>query len=70
MDGDTGSWVVTLYRVVVAAVARKAHNLEVVSSILTHATKKVLKKFDSLKMTSYLCKTIERKSFSQSSIVL
>ena len=48
-----------IYREMVAAVARRAHNPKVVSSILTLATKKKLhKKFDKLKSLSYLCETI------------
>ena len=47
-----------IYREMVAAVARRAHNPKVVSSILTLATKKKLhKKFDKLKSLSYLCET-------------
>ena len=48
----------------VAAVARKAHNLEVGGSIPSLATKKKLhKKFGKLKTLSYLCETIKKTFF-------
>lgn len=70
--GEVGSNLLKLYREIVAAVARKAHNLEVGGSIPSLATKNRLttlvvklrfpiffyKEFDKLKMFSYLCSPI------------
>ena len=49
----------------VAAVARKAHNLEVGGSIPSLATKqkKVYKRFGKSKKYTYLCKTIKKTFF-------
>ena len=45
----------------VAAVARRAHNPKVGGSIPSLATKKVYKKFDYIKMFSYLCRPTKKR---------
>ena len=50
-----------IYREMVAAVARRAHNPKVGGSIPSLATKKVYKKFDYIKMFSYLCRPTKKR---------